>query len=156
MCQWLSRRTSPLVDTLQLALMQVPQYILEDSIAHDTGASCNIVCTQPRRIAAISVAERVANERGMAAPGRPGSHIGYHVRLDAATSPDTCLLFCTTGILLRRLSGDAQLLSVSHVVVDEVHERTLQGDFLMALLRDLIHERRKMGKPLKVQRPGSL
>lgn len=139
-----------------LASMQVPQYILEDSIEHGTGAACNIVCTQPRRIAAISVAERVANERGMPAPGRPGSHIGYHVRLDAATTQDTRLLFCTTGILLRRLSGDAQLLSVSHVVVDEVHERTLQGDFLMALLRDLVHERRKLGKPLKVRPFGTL
>lgn len=51
---------------------------------------------------------------------------------------DTRLLFCTTGILLRRLSGDPQLASVSHVIVDEVHERTLQGDFLLALLKRLV------------------
>lgn len=54
--------------------------------------------------------------------------MGYHVRLDAATSRDTRLLFCTTGILLRRLAGDPALLAVSHVLVDEVHERTLQGE----------------------------
>lgn len=54
--------------------------------------------------------------------------VGYHVRLDAATSRDTRLLFCTTGILLRRLAGDPALLAVSHVLVDEVHERTLQGE----------------------------
>ncbi len=54
--------------------------------------------------------------------------VGYHVRLDAATTRDTRLLFCTTGILLRRLAGDPALLAVSHVLVDEVHERTLQGE----------------------------
>lgn len=131
--------------------MQVPQYILEECIEGGSGTACNIICTQPRRIAAISVADRVANERGQPAPGNPGSHVGYHVRLDAATTPDTRLLFCTTGILLRRLTGDAQLLSVSHIIVDEVHERTLQGDFLMALLKDLVIARRQMGKPLKVR-----
>lgn len=57
----------------------------------------------------------------------PLPQVGYHVRLDAATSRDTRLLFCTTGILLRRLAGDPALLGVSHVLVDEVHERTLQG-----------------------------
>ena len=50
------------------------------------------------------------------------------MRLDAATTRDTRLLFCTTGILLRRLAGDPALLAVSHVLVDEVHERTLQGE----------------------------
>jgi len=54
--------------------------------------------------------------------------VGYHVRLDAASTRDTRLLFCTTGILLRRLAGDPALLGVSHVLVDEVHERTLQGE----------------------------
>lgn len=52
--------------------------------------------------------------------GRAGSSVGYHVRLDAASTPETRLLFCTTGILLRRLASDHQLVSVSHVVVDEV------------------------------------
>lgn len=60
------------------------------------------------------------------------------MRLDPAVCRDTRLLFCTTGILLRRLAGDPQLLSVSHVIVDEVHERTLQGDFLLALLKRLV------------------
>ena len=135
--------------------LQVPQFILEDSIDNDRGALCNICCTQPRRIAAISVADRVADERGMPPPGKPGSHIGYHVRLDVATSPDTRLMFCTTGILLRRLAGDPQLLSVSHVIVDEVHERTLQGDFLMALLKDLVLKRRQLEAPLKVRRSSN-
>ncbi|GAB4817860.1 hypothetical protein N2152v2_004906 [Parachlorella kessleri] len=129
---------------------QVPQYILEDAVLRGEGGACSIVCTQPRRIAAISVAERVAAERGEAGPGQPGCRVGYHVRLDAAQTSATRLLFCTTGILLRRLAGDPALRSVSHVLVDEVHERTLQGDFLMALLRDLVSVRRAAGRPLKV------
>jgi hypothetical protein len=63
------------------------------------------------------------------------------VRLDPAVSPDTRLTFCTTGILLRRLAGDGVLRGVTHVVVDEVHERSLQGDFLLALLRRLVAAR---------------
>jgi ATP-dependent RNA helicase DHX29 len=68
--------------------------------------------------------------------------VGYHVRLDAACGRETQVLFCTTGILLRRLASDASLASTSAVVVDEVHERTLQGDFLIALLRSLLARRR--------------
>ncbi|KAI3433652.1 hypothetical protein D9Q98_003461 [Chlorella vulgaris] len=129
---------------------QVPQYILEAAVEAGGGGACSVVCTQPRRIAAISVAQRVANERGEVAPGQQGCKVGYHVRLDAATSRDTRLLFCTTGILLRRLAGDPALLGVSHVLVDEVHERTLQGDFLITLLRDLVAVRRAAAHPLKV------
>jgi ATP-dependent RNA helicase DHX29 len=107
---------------------QVPQYLLEAATEAGGGGECSVVCTQPRRIAAISVAERVAAERGELAPGRRGGRVGYAVRLDSASTPDTRLLFCTTGILLRRLAGDPALAEASHVVVDEVHERTLQGE----------------------------
>jgi len=129
---------------------QVPQYILESELAAGRGSVTHIICTQPRRIAAVSVAERVADERGEPLPGKRGGRVGYHVRLDSATTEDTRLTFCTTGILLRRLAGDGQLSTVSHVVVDEVHERTLQGDFLMALLKQLVPQRRAAGWPLKV------
>jgi ATP-dependent RNA helicase DHX29 len=129
---------------------QVPQFILENETESGQGGKCSVVCTQPRRIAAISVAERVASERGEPAPGERGSAVGYAVRLDSATTSDTRLLFCTTGILLRRLASDPALSTVTHVVVDEVHERTLQGDFLIALLKDLLVHRRAAGFPLKV------
>ncbi|CAL8464644.1 g4179 [Coccomyxa elongata] len=129
---------------------QVPQFLLAAAVEAGQGGACNIVCTQPRRIAAISVAERVATERGEPAPGAAGARVGYHVRLDAASTRDTRLLFCTTGILLRRLASEPQLASVSHVIVDEVHERTLQSDFLMALLKDILAKRRARGRPLKV------
>ena len=129
---------------------QVPQFLLEIETEAGQGGACSVVCTQPRRIAAISVAERVSSERGEPAPGERGAAVGYAVRLDSATSADTKLLFCTTGILLRRLASDPALASVTHVVVDEVHERTLQGDFLIALLKDLVGHRRAAGYPLKV------
>uniref|UniRef100_F6HK50 RNA helicase n=1 Tax=Vitis vinifera TaxID=29760 RepID=F6HK50_VITVI len=104
---------------------QVPQFILDDMIEAGNGGYCNIICTQPRRIAAISVAERVADERCEPSPGSDGSVVGYQVRLDSASNVRTKLLFCTTGILLRKLAGDKNLSGITHVIVDEVHERSL-------------------------------
>eukprot|EP00850_Spirogloea_muscicola_P015823 SM000124S25955 [mRNA] locus=s124:410023:420711:+ [translate_table: standard] len=127
---------------------QVPQYILDEMIATGQGGLCNIICTQPRRIAAVSVAERVAAERCEGPPGARDSLVGYQVRLDAARSANTRLLFCTTGILLRRLASDGLLAGVSHVVVDEVHERSIQGDFLLVILRQLVARRLAEGLPV--------
>ncbi|KAI5058462.1 hypothetical protein GOP47_0026632 [Adiantum capillus-veneris] len=130
---------------------QVPQYILEDLITSHQGAFCNIVCTQPRRLAAISIAERVALEQDEGPPGSSGSLVGYQVRLDSAWHRRTKLLFCTTGILLRRLAGDRDLSGVSHVIVDEVHERSVLGDFILTILKDLIERRRRSRLlPLKI------
>ncbi|KAJ8631029.1 hypothetical protein MRB53_024352 [Persea americana] len=119
---------------------QVPQFILDDMIASSQGGYCSIVCTQPRRIAAVSVAERVAEERCEPSPGSGGSVVGYQVRLDSARSEKTKLLFCTTGILLRKLAGNRDLAGITHVIVDEVHERSLLGDFLLIVLRNLIEQ----------------
>jgi ATP-dependent RNA helicase DHX36 len=63
--------------------------------------------------------------------------MGYSIRLESKQSQNTRLLFCTTGILLRRLQSDPELTGVSHVVVDEVHERDLLSDFLLVILRRL-------------------
>ncbi|CAN1288280.1 DExH-box ATP-dependent RNA helicase DExH7, chloroplastic [Linum perenne] len=104
---------------------QVPQFVLDDMVESGCGGHCNIICTQPRRIAAISVADRVAYERCESSPGADGSLVGYQVRLDSARNDGTKLLFCTTGILLRKLLADQNLTGISHVVVDEVHERSL-------------------------------
>eukprot|EP00755_Sulcionema_specki_P019880 Sspe_Gene.12250::Locus_4166_Transcript_1_9_Confidence_0.176_Length_4267::g.12250::m.12250/K18995/DHX29; ATP-dependent RNA helicase DHX29 len=126
---------------------QVPQLILDSMTEMGLGGITQIVCTQPRRIAAVSVAERVAEERGGVAGGR----VGYHVRFDAQASKETKLLYCTTGILLRKLVADPLLSSVSHAIVDEVHERSLQGDFAIALLRRASQLRREQGlRPLKL------
>jgi HrpA-like RNA helicase len=114
--------------------LQVPQYILEEEIASGSGGAANIVCTQPRRLPALALASRVSDEMG----ARCGSVVGYSVRLDKKTSRETRLLFCTTGILLRRLVSEPNLPFVSHVIIDEVHERSLESDLLMLLLRDAL------------------
>ncbi|KAG4929113.1 hypothetical protein JHK82_046172 [Glycine max] len=89
---------------------------------------------------AVSVAERVADERCEPSPGSDGSLIGYQVRLDSARNEKTRLLFCTTGILLRKLMGDQSLSGITHIIVDEVHERSLLGDFLLIVLKNLIEK----------------
>lgn len=121
---------------------QVPQFILDDWLNNFEGSSkhVEIVCTQPRRISAIGVAERVSEER----IERVGNTIGYQIRLENKISGNTRLTFCTTGILLRRLEEDPKLSSVSHVIVDEVHERSEESDFLLLILRDLLPLRRDL------------
>jgi ATP-dependent RNA helicase DHX36 len=116
---------------------QVGQLILDDYVAQGRGGECSIICTQPRRLAAISVAERVAVERDE----QCGATVGYSIRLESKMSKATRLLFCTTGVLLRRLQSDEALGGVSHVILDEVHERTIESDLLMAILRDLLRRR---------------
>ncbi|KAK2567372.1 putative ATP-dependent RNA helicase DHX57 [Acropora cervicornis] len=113
---------------------QIPQFVLDSFIKEGRGGECFIICTQPRRISAMAVAERVSNER----IDKTGESVGYQVRLENKQSSKTSLLYCTTGILLRRLEGESSLPGVSHVIVDEVHERTEEGDFLMLVLKDLL------------------
>ena len=83
---------------------------------------------------ALGVAERVAAERGE----MPGGTVGYSIRLESKSSAATALLFCTTGILMRRLEEDPELDGVTHLFVDEVHERSMESDFLLMVLRDLL------------------
>lgn len=87
---------------------QVPQFILDEYIDRGAGGECQIVCTQPRRIAAIGVATRVAQERCE----QIADIVGYQIRMDAKKSANTRLLFCTTGVLLRRLLTDRALSGV--------------------------------------------
>ena len=75
--------------------------------------------------------QRVAEERGEAL----GAGVGYQIRAEARRSAATRLLFCTTGVLLRRLINDPMLGGVTHVVVDEIHERGMSEDFLLIVLR---------------------
>ncbi|KAL0109422.1 hypothetical protein PUN28_014471 [Cardiocondyla obscurior] len=113
---------------------QVCQFILDDYIASGQGAYCNIVVTQPRRISAVSVADRVAIERTESL----GQSIGYSVRFESyLPRPYASIMFCTVGVLLRKLEGG--LRGVSHVIVDEIHERDVNSDFIMVVLRDMIH-----------------
>ncbi|MBA0596650.1 hypothetical protein Gorai_013461, partial [Gossypium raimondii] len=116
---------------------QLPQFILEEEISSLRGANCNIICTQPRRISAISVAARISSERGE----NVGETVGYQIRLESKRSAQTRLLFCTTGVLLRQLVQDPYLNGVSHLLVDEIHERGMNEDFLLIILRDLLPRR---------------
>ncbi|KAL9179975.1 hypothetical protein ACHAXT_007945 [Thalassiosira profunda] len=120
---------------------QVPQFLLDDP---EIGPKCNIIVTQPRRISAISVAERVASERCEPA----GQTVGYSVRLEGCSSKHTQLLFCTPGVLMKRLHPDdggadmaGRLSEYTHIVMDEIHERDKNTEFLMIALQELLEER---------------
>ncbi|XP_048744664.2 ATP-dependent RNA helicase A-like isoform X1 [Ostrea edulis] len=113
---------------------QVPQYILDKAIEMGVGADCSIIITQPRRISAVSIAERVAQERGE----ELGISTGYSVRFESIFPRYYgSILYCTVGTLLRRLENGMR--GISHVIVDEIHERDINTDFLLVLLRDMVH-----------------
>ena len=113
---------------------QVCQYILDDWVSSGQGSYCNIICTQPRRISAVSVADRVSMERAESL----GQSTGYSVRFESVLPrPYGAILFCTVGVLLRKM--EAGLRGVSHVIVDELHERDVNSDFLLVMLRDMVH-----------------
>ncbi|XP_014670430.1 PREDICTED: ATP-dependent RNA helicase DHX36-like [Priapulus caudatus] len=115
---------------------QVPQFILDDYIKRGDGSLCRVACTQPRRISAITVAERVADER---AEPCGGCSTGYQIRLQSRLPREQgSIMYCTTGIMLRWLTSDRVLSRVSHIVLDEVHERDLQSDFLIIIVRDIL------------------
>ncbi|XP_061099703.1 ATP-dependent RNA helicase A isoform X2 [Conger conger] len=112
---------------------QVPQYILDRFIKSGSASDCNIVVTQPRRISAVSVAERVSFERAEDV----GKSCGYSVRFESVLPrPHASILFCTVGVLLRKL--ESGIRGISHVIVDEIHERDINTDFLMVVLRDVV------------------
>ncbi|XP_076195719.1 ATP-dependent RNA helicase A isoform X2 [Aptenodytes patagonicus] len=112
---------------------QVPQYILDEYIKTNRAAECNIIVTQPRRISAVSVAERVSYERGE----QPGQSCGYSVRFESVLPrPHASVMFCTVGVLLRKV--EAGIRGISHVIVDEIHERDINTDFLLVVLRDVV------------------
>jgi ATP-dependent RNA helicase DHX57 len=124
---------------------QSAQFILDDLYSKGLGDSTKIICTQPRRISALGLADRVSEERCSTV----GQEIGYVIRGESKATQNTKITFVTTGVLLRRLqtSGGstediaASLADISHVVIDEVHERSLEIDFLLILLRDVLQKR---------------
>ncbi|ETW87318.1 hypothetical protein HETIRDRAFT_413634 [Heterobasidion irregulare TC 32-1] len=127
---------------------QVPTYILEDQLAR--GKHCKIYCTEPRRISAISLAQRVSHELGevLGAVGTMASLVGYSIRLESNTTRNTRLAFVTNGIALRMLEGGSgqggmgtAFDEITHIVIDEVHERSIESDFLLIVLKSLLQQR---------------
>lgn len=113
----------------------MPRFVLEDAITRGLGASTNIIVTQPRRVSAIGVATRVGAEM-LEDINNPNSRrlVGYAIRGERKTDKECRVLFCTTGVVLSRLSrgGDPDLENVSHIFIDEVSGR---GDRLRIIFR---------------------
>jgi len=109
---------------------QLPQYLHE---AGFTDGGKKIGCTQPRRVAAMSVAARVAEEMGC----KLGNQVGYSIRFEDCTSERTVLKYMTDGMLLREFLGEPDLSSYNVMIIDEAHERTLHTDILFGLIKDI-------------------
>jgi len=117
---------------------QLPSFVLEHELS--AGRPCKIYCTEPRRISAITLAQRVAEELGEHKNdvGTMRSLIGYAIRLESQVSSNTRLIYATTGIVLRMLESKDGFEGVTHIIVDEVHERSIETDFLLIILKSLI------------------
>ncbi|KYM96938.1 Putative ATP-dependent RNA helicase DHX30 [Cyphomyrmex costatus] len=116
---------------------QVPQFILDAFAKNGNATDCNILISQPRRISAISLADRIAYER----KEHVGDVVGFHVRLEQALPKELgAIVFCTTGMLLRKLQINPDLKGCSHIILDEAHERQIDTDMLMILLKRAIQK----------------
>ncbi|XP_054162327.1 pre-mRNA-splicing factor ATP-dependent RNA helicase DHX16-like [Oppia nitens] len=109
---------------------QIPQYLHEYGYCKDNK---KVGCTQPRRVAAMSVAARVAEEMGV----KLGNEVGYSIRFEDCTSERTVLKYMTDGMLLREFLSEPDLATYSVIIVDEAHERTLHTDVLFGLVKDI-------------------
>jgi len=109
---------------------QIPQYLHEAGYTKD---GMKVGCTQPRRVAAMSVAARVAEELGV----KVGNEVGYSIRFEDATSDKTVLKYMTDGMLLREFLTEPDLGAYSALMIDEAHERTLHTDILFGLVKDI-------------------
>uniref|UniRef100_A0A7S3VCU7 RNA helicase n=1 Tax=Chaetoceros debilis TaxID=122233 RepID=A0A7S3VCU7_9STRA len=151
---------------------QVPQFILDDDdddcikmdmdmgmdmemkMEMGMGPGCKMAITQPRRISAISLADRVASERcepvGKQQQGQGSQYqyqqgaVGYNVRMDSSTCAATQMLFLTPGVLLKKFHSDPTLSEFTHIIIDEIHERDKHTEFLMIVLKELVKKRKDL------------
>ncbi|TXT06648.1 uncharacterized protein COLE_05979 [Cutaneotrichosporon oleaginosum] len=115
---------------------QIPQFVCYADLPHQRGKM--VACTQPRRVAAMSVAQRVADEMDV----QLGKQVGYSIRFEDMTEPGTTFLkYMTDGMLLREAMNDPLLERYSTIILDEAHERTLATDILMGLLKEVARKR---------------
>ena len=131
---------------------QIPQFLYEAGFGDPDGPTPGMIgITQPRRVAAVSMAQRVADELNL-----PTSKVAYQIRYDATTKKDTAIKFMTDGILLREIANDFLLTKYSIIVVDEAHERTVNTDVLIGMLtrsvalRNTMHKEDPENKPCKL------
>ncbi|CAG9531553.1 unnamed protein product [Cercopithifilaria johnstoni] len=118
---------------------QIPQWCLEYCKARTTPGHRRLVaCTQPRRVAAMSVATRVAEEMDV----QLGAEVGYSIRFEDCVSERTILKYCTDGMLLREAMNSPLLDSYGVIILDEAHERTLATDILMGLIKEIVRQRK--------------
>lgn len=121
---------------------QIPQWCVEycskQQGDHQQNNKLSVACTQPRRVAAMSVAARVAEEMDVIL----GEQVGYSIRFESCTSAKTLLKYLTDGMLLREAMNDSRLSQYGVIILDEVHERTLSTDILMGVLKQLIVKRK--------------
>ncbi|XP_025424865.1 ATP-dependent RNA helicase DHX8 [Sipha flava] len=115
---------------------QITQYLAEAGFT----SRGKIGCTQPRRVAAMSVAKRVAEEFGC----RLGQEVGYTIRFEDCTSPETAIKYMTDGMLLRECLVDFDLKNYSVIMLDEAHERTINTDVLFGLLKQAVTKRKEL------------
>ncbi|XWS41018.1 hypothetical protein CRYUN_Cryun17cG0045200 [Craigia yunnanensis] len=116
---------------------QVPQFLLD--YIWGKGEACKILCTQPRRISATSVSERISYERGQ----KVGDDVGYKIRLESKGGRRSSIVFCTNGVLLRVLVSNSRskredISDMTHIIMDEIHERDCFCDFMLAIIRDIL------------------
>ncbi|ODV90774.1 hypothetical protein CANCADRAFT_110676 [Tortispora caseinolytica NRRL Y-17796] len=112
---------------------QTAQFILDQFILAGKGSEISIICTQPRRVSALGLADRVSAERC----SKVGTEVGYAIRGESKSSSATKLMFVTTGVMLRMIQTGINP-SITHIIIDEVHERSVDSDLLIASLRRII------------------
>jgi len=121
---------------------QVPQFLYEAGYGHPDGPTPGMVgVTQPRRVAAISMAARVSQELSL-----PSRRVSYQVRYEGNATVDTNIKFMTDGVLLKEIANDFLLTKYSAIIIDEAHERNLNTDILIGLLSRIVPLRREMSR----------